>query len=66
MRCGQVPKYPTTDDLALGCLPTALVIGESKAPAAELLLEHAVFFDEVADGLGLVAVHPASEVARRS
>ncbi len=39
--------------------PSALVVGESDALAAELLLEDAVLFNEVVDGLSLLAVEPA-------
>jgi hypothetical protein len=50
-----------TEDLAFGCESTALVIGESKASATELLLQHAILFDEVINDLPLMAVDPASE-----
>ena len=38
-----------------------MVIGESKALAMELLLQHAILFDEVINDLRLMAVDPASE-----
>ena len=52
---------PTPKDLALRGESAPLIVCESKSLSAELLLEYAVFFNEVVDGLGLVAVHPASE-----
>ena len=50
-----------TEDLASRREPAALVIGQSKSPLAELLLEHAVLFDEVVDDLRLMTIDPAGE-----
>ena len=41
--------------------PTTLVIGQSKAPVTELLLQGAILFDDILDDLGLMAVDPAGE-----
>ena len=42
-------------------LRATLVIGESKSPRTELLLQDAVLLDEVVDHVGLVPVDPAGE-----
>ncbi|MEM7205014.1 MAG: hypothetical protein AAF628_32470 [Planctomycetota bacterium] len=41
--------------------PAALVIGEPKSPAAELLAQNTVLLDQVGGHLCLLAVHPAGE-----
>ena len=51
----------STESLALGCEPPALVVGQPETLSAELLLEDAILLDEVVDGLGLMAVDPAHE-----
>ncbi len=40
---------------------TALPVSQTNALAAELLLEDAIFLDQVLDGLGLMSVDPARE-----
>ncbi len=54
-------KQTTAEDLAFGCEATALVVGESEALLAELLLQDSVLFDSLVDDLGLMAVSPACE-----
>ena len=47
--------------LALCCEPSALVVVQPEAFAAELLFEDAILLDQVVDGLGLVSVDPTGE-----
>ncbi len=58
---GDLGEQPAAEHLALRGEPAALVVGQPESLAAELLLEHAVLFDEVIDDLGLAAVGPAGE-----
>ena len=46
---------------AFGCQATALIVGQSKAPTAELLLQDAGLLEEVVDLPLAVLAHPASE-----
>ncbi len=52
-------EHATPKDLVLRCKSAPLIVCESQALCAELLLEYAVFLNGVFDGLGLVAVDPA-------
>ena len=54
-------EQSSTEGLPLCCQPSALVVSQTNAPAAELLLEDAIFLDQVLDGLGLMSVDPARE-----
>ena len=48
----------STELLALGCKSSALVVVQSELAALELLLQYAVLFDEVLDGLLLLSMDP--------
>ena len=50
-----------SEDLALGGQATALIIGQSETPLAELLPQHTILLDKVGDDLRLLTVDPAGE-----
>ena len=49
------------DALAFRSKSPALVVREPQASAFHLLLEDAVFFDEIGDGIGLMPVHKSGD-----
>ena len=49
------------EGLALQSEAKSLLIGEAYALGSEVLLEYAVFLQELVDGGLLVAIHPAGE-----
>lgn len=58
---GELAEELPTEDLALRCEPSTLIIGEPQALSEELLLENAVLLTEGVDHLALLPVDPAGE-----